>query len=104
VIDRGLMPLEQGVKKVTADVARAIGLPDRGVIALGMAADIAVFDLGELDALRKEQTFDLPGGGMRWIQRARGVRHVLVNGVQTIRDGRETGDLPGRVLRSTDYR
>ena len=43
---------------------------------------------------------DLPGGATRWIQKADGVPYVFVNGEPVIRQGLETGALPGRVLRS----
>ncbi len=103
VMDRGIMSLEEGVRKVTSQAAQWIGLPDRGVIKEGKTADIAVFDLATLDVVPKEQAWDLPGGAMRWIQRASGVRHVMVNGQLTICDGKPTGALPGKVIRSTDY-
>ena len=104
VMDLGVMSLEEGVRKVTSQAAKFIGLPDRGVIKEGMAADIAVFDLQNLDCLTKEPLNDLPDGSRRWIQRATGVKHVFVNGVAIIKDGKEAGALPGKVIRSSWYR
>ncbi len=103
VLNLGVMRIEEGIRRVTADVARHIGLPDRGLLREGFAADIAVFDLERLDALPKEQAWDLPQGSMRWIQRATGIQHVFVNGEQTIESGKHTGRLPGGVLRSSRY-
>jgi len=86
----------------TSQAARWIGLSDRGVVGEGMVADLALFDLDHLECLPKEQNSDLPGGETRWVQRAAGVEGVLVAGTSTILQGRETGDLPGRVIRGTE--
>jgi len=104
VVENEVMDLEHGVKKVTADHARWIGLNDRGVLKPGMKADIALFDIDKLETHYKEPKNDLPGGDTRWVQNADGVAHVLVNGRRTITDGKETGDLPAVVLRSGWYR
>lgn len=104
VMEKHIMSLEDGVRKVTGEAARWIGLPDRGVLKEGMAADVAVFDLDKLECFPKEQVWDLPGGATRWVQRASGVQHVFVNGQQTIRDGKHTGALPGKMIRSTHYK
>jgi N-acyl-D-aspartate/D-glutamate deacylase len=105
VLDSQIMSLEDGIAKVTSLPARMIGLADRGVVREGAVADLMVFDPAELDCLDKEPSpNDLPGGEARWVQRARGVRYVLVNGEPTIWDGQETGALPGKVLRSGWYR
>ena len=42
---------------------------------------------------------DLPAGGKRIVQRARGYRHTFVNGTEVARDGDDTGARPGRLLR-----
>ncbi|MCL0102334.1 amidohydrolase family protein, partial [Dehalococcoidia bacterium] len=104
VLDKGIMSLEDGVKKLTSAPAKFLGLADRGTLRVGAAADIMVFDPATLNALEKQPVADFPGGLTRWIQKATGVHHVLVNGQPTIRDGAEVGDLPGKVLRSGDYR
>ncbi|MEI9987166.1 MAG: hypothetical protein WDN69_30870 [Aliidongia sp.] len=39
--------------------------------------------------------FDLPAGGKRLLQKARGYRHTIVSGIETYRDGEATGALPG---------
>ena len=43
---------------------------------------------------------DLPGDTPRLYAGSHGVVRVLVNGVETIRDGAPTGALPGALLRS----
>lgn len=104
VVENSVMDLEHGVKKVTGDHARWIGLKDRGVLKVGKKADIAIFDIDKLDTHYKKPVNDLPDGGTRWVQNASGVEHVLVNGRATIKNGKETGDLPAVVLRSGWYR
>ena len=104
VIDRAIMSLEEGIQKITSLPARLCGLRDRGAIRLGAAADIMVFDPDHIDALDKEPANDFPGGSKRWIQKAVGVHYVIVNGRPTIWEGKETGDLAGKVLRSGTYR
>ena len=59
-------------------------------------------DLDALQIQRPEFVNDFPLGAGRFIQRAVGVRHTLVNGQPFMEDGEHTGALAGRVLRSTD--
>ena len=104
VIGRGYLTLEEGVRQVTSRPAEYIGLKDRGVLREGAAADIIVFDPEGLGVTLKERAFDMPGGAKRWVQKATGMEHVLVNGRRTIKNGQEAGELPGRMLRSSWYR
>jgi N-acyl-D-aspartate/D-glutamate deacylase len=104
VLDRGVMSLEEGVRKVTSQAAQWMRLPDRGVLKPGLVADIAIFDLDRVDAAIKEPAHDLPDGGLRWIQKASGVEYVLVNGEPTIWQGKPLEARPGKVLRSGWYR
>ncbi len=85
----GLFPLETAVYKMTGLTARTFGLKDRGVLRTGMAADITIFDAGEVD---EAGTFARP------IQPAKGIDTVIVNGMVIWRDGKATGARPGRVL------
>ena len=94
----GYFGLLFGVYK-TRDSALAYGLTDRGLIAPGMKADINVIDFDALSLLKPELVYDLPAGGKRLIQRARGYRHTFVSGVETLCNDELTGALPGRVLR-----
>ena len=87
------------MRKQTRDSALAYGLTDRGLIAPGMKADINVIDFDALSLLKPELVYDLPAGGKRLIQRARGYRHTFVSGVETLCNDELTGALPGRVLR-----
>jgi N-acyl-D-aspartate/D-glutamate deacylase len=93
------LPLELLVSKQTRDSAAAYGLRDRGVLAPGLRADLNVIDFSRLKLRRPEVVYDLPAGGRRIIQRARGYRHTFVAGCETVRDDEHTGALPGRLLR-----
>jgi N-acyl-D-amino-acid deacylase len=86
----GLFPLETAVYKMTGLTARTFGLKDRGVLKKGMAADIAIFDAGEID---EAATFAKP------IQPAKGIDSVIVNGAIVWREGKPTGARPGKVLK-----
>jgi N-acyl-D-amino-acid deacylase len=105
VRDKGLMPLEAGVRKVTAEPAAVLELRDRGSIEVGHAADIAVWDLGALDPGPMRRVADFPGGASRLVaDRPGGFWHVLVNGTPIRRDTvsllEDLESMPGQVLRS----
>ena len=91
--------LEAMVRMQTRDTARAVGLYDRGMIAPGLRADINIIDYDNLTLEAPQVAYDLPAGGRRLIQRARGYVATLVAGQVTQRDGEPTGALPGRLLR-----
>jgi N-acyl-D-aspartate/D-glutamate deacylase len=97
---RGFMPLEQAVRAFTDKPARLFGLRDRGRVAEGAYADLVVFDPATVGAEQAHLVHDLPGGALRLTAGSTGVQHVLVNGVETVRDGESTGATPGTVLRS----
>jgi len=87
------------VKRQTSDTARAVGLMDRGVIAPGMKADINIIDFDKLRVNAPKMAFDLPAGGKRLLQGADGYVATIVSGNVTYRDGKETGALPGKLVR-----
>ena len=93
------LSLEFLVRKQTRDTARTYGLMDRGVIARGYKADLNLIDFQALRLLRPKLVYDLPAGGKRIIQKAEGYRHTFVSGVEVMRDGEATGELPGQLLR-----
>src|SRR5581483_5715543 len=103
VRDRRLMSLEAGVHKLTGELASFLGLADRGRLRVGDAADIVVFDLGELDPGPLHRLADFPAGADRLTADApTGLRHVVVNGTPVRVDGRDAREqvavLPGAVL------
>ncbi|KAI9015952.1 hypothetical protein DFJ74DRAFT_678901 [Hyaloraphidium curvatum] len=95
---RGL-PIEELVRRQTSDTARAMGLTDRGLLKVGMKADINVIDFDALALERPVIQFDLPAGGKRLMQHAKGYDATIVSGVVTYRNGQPTGELPGQLVR-----
>ena len=95
------LPVEQAVKRISRDNAAAMGLGDRGVVAVGRKADLNVIDFGRLRMRAPEMQYDLPAGGKRLVQRAEGYVATVLTGAVTYRDGEATGALPGRLVRGT---
>ncbi|HZU91276.1 MAG TPA: amidohydrolase family protein, partial [Stellaceae bacterium] len=104
VRDKGIMSLEQAVRRLTFDSATIFGLYDRGLLRPGMAADIVIFDPDTVRPLPTDTVRDFPAGGRRIRERAAGIRATIVNGEVLLEDGKHTGALPGRVLRNSWYR
>ena len=102
VRDRKIMPLEEAHWRLSAMVGWAIGIRDRGWLREGMPADIVAYDMEKLEVLPMETVRDLPNNDWRRIQKASGYHYIIVNGVVTFEGQRCTGDLPGKVLRSSD--
>ena len=76
---------------MTGAPAQRLGIADRGVLRNGAKADLVLFNPGLVDT---PATFDDPQ------QYPVGIDYVCVNGVLVIDNGRHTGALPGRALRS----
>jgi len=95
VRERGLMPLEEGIHRLTGLPAANWKLQGRGCLQPGCFADIVVFDPG---TIADHATYAKPQ------QYATGVSDVFVNGVQVLRDGEHTGAMPGRVVRGPGWR
>jgi N-acyl-D-amino-acid deacylase len=90
VRELGVLTLEQAVRKLTSLPAQILGLPDRGLLRPGMAADVVCFDP---DTVRDTATYEQPR------QAPEGIPYVAVNGRLVVDGGRHTGELPGRALR-----
>jgi N-acyl-D-aspartate/D-glutamate deacylase len=97
---RQLLPLPLAVRLMTDAPARLFGLKDRGRLQEGFYADVVVFDPATVDSGSARRVYDLPGDSLRLLAESTGISRVLVNGQVTVVDGRTTGALPGRVLRS----
>jgi N-acyl-D-amino-acid deacylase len=89
VRERGLVPLEEAVRKMTSLPAAKLRLRDRGVLRPGTFADIVVFDPATVS---DTATFTDPH------RYPEGIPWVLVNGRPVVAEGRHTGSRPGRVL------
>lgn len=90
VRERGVLTLEDAVRKMTSLPAERIGLADRGRLVEGAYADLVVFDPATVE---DRATFQDPH------QYPAGIPWVVVNGVVTVDDGAFVDLRPGRVLR-----
>lgn len=101
VRDAGLISVEEAVHCLTGRPAEFFGLHDRGVIAPGKVADLAVFSLDEIELGRETRRLDVPFGTWRLVREPAGFRATIAAGVPTWLDGAATGARPGTVLRPT---
>ena len=92
--------LEFAVNKLSKTNADLYGLTDRGSIEIGKRADINVIDLDNLTIRAPFVRHDLPAGGSRVLQPSTGYKATIVNGVITRLDDADTGERPGRLVRS----
>ena len=90
------IPLPQVVQMLTQRNAKHMGLSDRGVISVGMKADINLINFDKLALPMPEIVRDLPMGGRRMIQKAMGYVATLVSGETVIENGQITDARPGR--------
>ncbi len=93
------LSLPYTVHKMTQDTARLYGLHDRGVVAPGYRADLNIIDFDALALEDPQMVYDLPAGGKRLIQKARGYTATIKSGEVTFEGGEHTGALPGRLVR-----
>jgi len=102
VRDEQRMTIEEAVHVMTGKLALHFNLGDRGVIAAGKRADIAVFNLDEVQRREMEKAFDVADGrgGVTWrfTRKPMPTRLTLVNGVPTFENGAYTGAKPGQFL------
>jgi N-acyl-D-aspartate/D-glutamate deacylase len=103
VRERGVLSLEHAVHKLTFEVASVYGIQGRGLVRLGYAADLAIFDPATVQACEPEYAYDFPAGARRLVQQSEGLHYTVVNGRVVFEAGRLSGDLPGQVLRGAAY-
>jgi dihydroorotase/N-acyl-D-amino-acid deacylase len=89
------LTLPDAIRKFSALPAQRMRLADRGVLKLGMWADVVIFDPA---TIQDKATFENPN------QLSEGMEYVLVNGVPVIEGGKMTNALPGKVLRGPAYK
>ncbi len=104
VRERGVLTLEEAVRRLTSEPAELLGLTERGRLAPGLAADLVVFDPATVGCGPLRRVHDLPGGADRLVADALGMRAVVVEGTPIRLEGRDVvspdAPLPGRVLRA----
>jgi N-acyl-D-aspartate/D-glutamate deacylase len=95
------IPLEFVVHQLTRRPATHFGWFDRGLVAPGQLADLNIIDFPALACASPRIVTDLPAGGRRLLQSAKGYRNTIKRGAVTFEDGTATGLLPGRLLRGS---
>lgn len=100
--DEGKVTIEEAIHVMTGKLAGHFGFHDRGAIKPGLRADIAVFDLNEIQRREEYKRFDVPTGdfGVTWryTRDAAPMRLTMVNGMPTFFEGRFTGAMPGEFV------
>ncbi|NOZ24183.1 MAG: D-aminoacylase [Planctomycetes bacterium] len=91
VRQENVLPLELAIRKMTSNPADRLGLSDRGRIEPGKRGDIVIFDP---DTIIDRATYEDPA------QYPAGITHVIIGGQVVIENGRATGEMPGRFVRS----
>ncbi|MBM3647166.1 MAG: amidohydrolase family protein [Alphaproteobacteria bacterium] len=100
--DLGVLDLPQAVHRLTGQPAKLFGLQDRGLLRLGYAADVMLFDPTTVARGPKRRAHDLPAGAPRLTTSAMGLHGVWINGTKVADDKGLCADRkgsPGQVLR-----
>ncbi len=95
VRDQHLLPLEQGIRKMTSLPAQRECLLDRGLLKEGYFADITIFDPASIQDVA---TYTEP------TRLSKGVKYVFVNGQLEFEDGKLTGRTAGQALRGPGWK
>ena len=98
VRETGHMTLERAVHRMTGEVAADWGFSDRGTLAVGMAADIVVFDPDAVTVGLEQFVDDFPGEARRYVRRSSGYHSVFVNGELAYDTDGYTDNLAGRIV------
>ena len=94
VRDQHILPLEQGIRKMTSLPAQRERLLHRGLLKQGYFADITIFDPA---SIQDQATYKEP------TRLSTGVKYVFVNGQLEFEDGKLTGVIAGRALRGPGW-
>ncbi len=94
VRERGVLSLEEAIRKMTSAVANRLSIRDRGQLREGFFADVVVFDP---QTVIDQATFTAPH------KNSVGIDAVFVNGVRVWADGKHTGAKPGRIVRGPGW-
>jgi N-acyl-D-amino-acid deacylase len=99
VRERQAFTLEEAVRLITFDTASMWGLHDRGLLRVGMAGDLAIFDPEKVAARMPTVEHDLPAHAKRLKQTADGMLATVVGGQVLLENNEHTGALPGKLIR-----
>jgi N-acyl-D-amino-acid deacylase len=97
---RGVLTLEEAVRRLTSELADFLELRTKGRLAPGMDADLVIFDPAAIKPLEPEWVNDLPGGGPRLIERSEGIEYTIIGGEVLFVHNEYQGGLPGKVMRT----
>ena len=97
--ERGRLPLEEAVRKLTSATADVYGLTDRGRLVPGKKADLNIIEFEQLGLERPILVADLPGGAKRLVQHSTGYVATINRGEVTLDHGEDTGARPGVLVR-----
>lgn len=90
VRERGVLRLEDAVRKMTSLNAAKLGQRERGLLREGNFADVTIFDA---DKVADKSTYTEP------FQYSEGIEYVIVNGQLVLDKGKPTGAKPGKAVR-----
>ncbi|MFT6955880.1 MAG: N-acyl-D-aspartate/D-glutamate deacylase [Halieaceae bacterium] len=96
----GKLELADAIRRLTSDIADYSGMSDRGRLQVGLKANINVIDMDGLRLFAPNMVQDLPAGGQRLLQNAKGYRAVIVAGEVVLENDQLTGKYPGRLVRA----
>lgn len=104
VREKQVLKLEEAVRMVTSRPAEVFGITDRGLLRVGLAGDVVIFDPDTIGDEPLRRVWDFPAGADRLVSDAVGIDAVIVNG-QLLRQNNvdclgEDDVLPGRLLRN----
>ncbi len=89
VREKGILSLEEAVRKMTSLPAQTLRLKERGIIRVGLYADLTIFD---------RHTFEDKANFSNPHQYSQGLMHLIVNGELVVENGKYTGNLPGMII------
>ena len=101
--DAGVYSLPEGIRRMTSQPARVIGIRDRGKLEVGMRADVNVIDYDKVGQYQPEFVYDFPNNAGRYTQAGCGFRATICNGRIILAHDKHTGERPGEILRSTSF-
>ena len=99
-VKKKVFSMEETIRRLTSDTAEAAGLSDRGILKVGLKADVNIIDWENVGSSDPFMTQDLPAGGKRLMQHTHGYVATIVSGKITYQNGVSTKERPGGLVRS----
>jgi N-acyl-D-aspartate/D-glutamate deacylase len=96
--ERGVLPLEEAIWRLTGHPAAVFGITDRGLVRAGLAADLVAFDPSTVGDSQPRRVWDLPAGGDRLVADATGIEAMWVNGTLVRKAGADVDGPPAGQL------